>query len=288
MLNNVLHMVAVRYRRHFYDGNALCQEALERGKPCMVARLGATEGQATACPGLPPPLWRFLRKRCIGNLHAASGVFPADERTIRKFAQLMLRDLQEVDILGSWRSEEALLGRHLRQAAFVPLDSLEPYFAADPWSGLLAGRRVLVVHPFKDSIEKQYKKRHLLFADVRVLPEFGSLSVVQALQSTVGNAVPFDDWFAALDWMKTQVDCVDYDVAIIGCGAYGLPLAAHIKRRGRIAIHLGGATQLMFGIMGRRWENHPVISRLANEHWVRPTEQERPANAELIDKASYW
>lgn len=288
MLNNLLHTVAVRYRRRFFDGNELSRVALEKGEPCMIARLGATEGQATACPRLPPPLWQLLRRRCIANLHAASGVFPADEKTILKFSQLMLCELQEVDVLGSWRSEEALLGRYLRQAAFVPLGSLEPYFAADPWSELLAGRRVLVVHPFKDSIEKQYKKRHLLFADVRVLPEFGSLSVVQALQSTIGNAVPFDDWFTALDWLKTQVDRIDYDVAIIGCGAYGLPLAAHIKRRGRIAIHLGGATQLLFGIMGRRWESHPVICRLANEHWVRPSNQERPANAELIDKASYW
>lgn len=288
MVNNLLHTVAVRWRRRFHDGNASIREALKSGRPCMIARLGATEGQATACPRLPPPLWYVLRGRCIANLHAASGVFPADEKTILRFSELMLRELTEVDILGSWRSEEALLSRYLRRAAFVPLDGLEPYFATDPWSELLAGRRVLVVHPFKASIEKQYEKRQLLFADARVLPEFGSLSVVQALQSTVGNTVSFADWFAALDWMKAQVDRVDYEVAILGCGAYGLPLAAHMKRQGRIAIHLGGATQLLFGIMGRRWDSHPVISRLSNEHWVRPTDQERPVNAELIDKASYW
>lgn len=34
------------------------------------------------------------------------------------------------------------------------------------------------------------------------------------------------------------MDAYDYDVAIIGCGAYGMHLAAHAKRKGKIAIHL--------------------------------------------------
>ena len=33
---------------------------------------------------------------------------------------------------------------------------------------------------------------------------------------------------------------------------YGFPLAAEIKRMGRIAIHLGGVTQIMFGVIGSR------------------------------------
>lgn len=48
--------------------------------------------------------------------------------------------------------------------------------------------------------------------------------------------------------MKDEIDKQDYDIALIGCGAYGFPLAAHIKRSGKKAIHLGGALQLLFGI----------------------------------------
>lgn len=43
---------------------------------------------------------------------------------------------------------------------------------------------------------------------------------------------------------------INFDTAIIGCGAYGMPLAAQIKNAGRQAIHLGGAVQLLFGIKG--------------------------------------
>ena len=50
--------------------------------------------------------------------------------------------------------------------------------------------------------------------------------------------------------MKSQMDQTDYDIALIGCGAYGFPLAAHAKRMGKQAIHMGGSLQLLFGIRG--------------------------------------
>ena len=53
--------------------------------------------------------------------------------------------------------------------------------------------------------------------------------------------------------MKSEIDKCDYDVCLIGCGAYGFPLAAHVKHKGKQAIHLGGTLQLLFGIKGNRW-----------------------------------
>lgn len=57
----------------------------------------------------------------------------------------------------------------------------------------------------------------------------------------------FSDWFEALEHMYSEAMKEDFDVAIIGCGAYGFPLAAKIKKAGKIGIHLGGAAQLLFG-----------------------------------------
>lgn len=36
--------------------------------------------------------------------------------------------------------------------------------------------------------------------------------------------------------MKSEIDKCDYDVCLIGCGAYGFPLAAHVKHKGKQAI----------------------------------------------------
>jgi len=65
-------------------------------------------------------------------------------------------------------------------------------------------------------------------------------------------------------------------------------LRVHVKRRGKIGYHLGGATQLLFGIKGRRWDSHPVISKCYNEHWIRPLSEEIPEKAKLVEESCYW
>ena len=52
--------------------------------------------------------------------------------------------------------------------------------------------------------------------------------------------------------MEERIGKIDFDVALLGCGAYGLPFAASIKRMGKKAVHLGVATQILFGIKGKR------------------------------------
>ena len=49
---------------------------------------------------------------------------------------------------------------------------------------------------------------------------------------------------------------------------------------------MSGATQLLFGIKGKRWDDHPVISKLYNPAWVRPDETEGISNKENVRLAS--
>ena len=95
-------------------------------------------------------------------------------------------------------------------------------------------------------------------------------------------------WFDALESMKREIDKRDFDIAIIGCGAYGFPLAAYVKSIGKKAVHLGGATQMLFGIKSKSWEDEPKFHYLINEYWVSPKETERPANYKLVEGGRYW
>ena len=84
---------------------------------------------------------------------------------------------------------------------------------------------------------------------------------------------------------------LDFDIAILGCGAYGLPLAAKIKQAGKQAIHLGGVTQILFGIKGKRWEemeDYRYIKNLMNDAWVYPNVQDTPKNAKIVEGGCYW
>jgi hypothetical protein len=262
---------------------------LERNAPGMIARFGSAEIKAALWPRFPWVVKPLVERRIFSDMNVNAGFFPPSREAIGRFSALMYDDIDQLDILGSWRPEEYLLRRRLLQVTNVPVTALEPYLSGHPWSEALEGRRVLVVHPFSRTIESQYNKhRRQLFEDGRVLPNFRSFATIQAVQTMAGNKSPYSDWFQALDAMKGAMDAVDYDVAIIGCGAYGFPLAAHAKRRGKVAVHLGGATQILFGIRGNRWDSNPQISRLYNEYWVRPAPEERVAGADRIESACYW
>jgi hypothetical protein len=68
-----------------------------------------------------------------------------------------------------------------------------------------------------------------------------------------------------------------------------MSLAAHCRRKGKIAIHMASWVQMLFGIYGQRWlVDQPEYKRWINEYWVRPLESERPQNAQIVENGAYW
>lgn len=184
--------------------------------------------------------------------------------------------------------EVRLLAELYPSKALAPLPSLEPYLHGQPWSEALRGRRVLVVHPFAESILSQYQlNRVRLFENSNVLPEF-DLQVLAPPQTLAPLTAGYATWLDALEHLVGRTLQQDFDVALLGCGAYGLPLGAAIKTAGKQAIHLGGALQVLFGIRGRRWEAMPQIAVLMNDAWIRPSLCETPMSASSVEQACYW
>lgn len=285
----------------------LITETLSSGKPCMIARLGSVELDVTASykcrTSMQHNAWKYIKgdiptwwwtEQQIINLKRNAGVFNPTKEVIEHFAQMTIKDMRLVDILGSWQSSEQLFDEELKNAAKVRLRYLEPFWSKKPWTACLKDKRVLVIHPFADTIRGQYGKRHLLFKQPDILPTFKSFEIIKAVQSIGDNCDGFATWFDALHSMEDAMDKTDYDVALIGCGAYGFPLAAHAKETGKQAVHMGGALQLLFGIKGKRWFN-PVdknlfdtYSHLANDHWTYPKAAEKPAKANEVEDGCYW
>ena len=220
-----------------------------------------------------------------------SGFFPARSDKIEQFCELMMQDIPDVDILGSWLYNEIYFQNELQNAQKISLLLLDPFWAANPWSKALEGKKVLVVHPFSNTIEQQYMKRKLLFSD-NLLPEF-ELKTVKAVQSIAGEPTRFKDWFEALESMKAEIQMHDYDICLIGAGAYGFPLAAHVKRMGKKGFHLGGSLQLLFGIRGKRWDDVNYNSEynyasLMNKYWTNPAEEDKPVGGDKVEGGCYW
>lgn len=287
--------------------NAYIRTVLDSSNPKMVARFGSVELDSGLYPYvLSKPLlerYRLFLHRKISFLHQDkgyasaimkpfcnnAGFFPDDVSLLEKFSKLMQMDAAIMDCCCccDWENEDLFADIYSPSIRFARLEDMEPYDYAEPWSKSLAGKKVLVVHPFAKSIESQYARRELLWENPDVLPAF-ELKTIKAVQTIAGEKAPFKDWFEALEYMKAQMDAIDYDVAIIGCGAYGFHLAAHAKRTGHKAIHLGGATQILFGIKGKRWEGLPAVSKFFNEYWVNPSPEETPKHNERVEGGCYW
>jgi hypothetical protein len=267
-------------------GNNLINQLLTDDGPIMISRFGATEARC---------LEYFIHKRAYdngikSNIKNLSGVYPTSNEFLNKFCEFYLMCSKSIDALAVWqvKNERYYVDNYCSNAKLIRLRSLEPYYFENPWSKSLKDKRILIIHPFDQSILEQYKKRELLFCNNDILPRFKSIEVVKSVQSVAGEIPQYDDWFEAYDYMCKKIDEKNFDIAIIGAGAYGLPLAYHVKSIGKKAIHMAGATQIMFGIKGKRWDNHSYISKLYNSHWIRPSESETPKKYEIVEGGSYW
>lgn len=265
------------------------EKLLEQTEACMISRLGSTELQ-TLWYSRFYPLSLPLKKRIYYNIKNASGFFPVTHKSLNKFYYEYKADVKEMDLLVSWRVEELFFRDWISKKQMISKTVMDMFFTHEkPWTATLEGKRVLVVHPFAETIERQYsEKRRNIFKNDRILPEFASLQTVKAVQSIAGESVDYSDWFAALNSMKEKIDKKDFDIALIGCGAYGLPLAAHVKRMGKKAVHMGGILQFLFGIKGVRYEENNETNKFINKYFVYPDDVDRPKNVSIVEGGCYW
>jgi hypothetical protein len=149
------------------EASNLIQNTIACGKPCMICRFGNLELYVTLRHidisddrGILSKSLRFFKGE-IGpfwwdddikyKINMIAGFFPPEDELLHKFGERMLNDIQNVDILGSWVNEEVRLSQFFPHAKIIRLVDLEPYYHANPWTQVLEGKKVLVVHPFDKS-----------------------------------------------------------------------------------------------------------------------------------------
>lgn len=287
------------YANHWVMGKNITNQEIaaqiKKGTPFMVARFGNTELSVMV---------NTLKRRIFGNstetqarfdewfgrLVEGAGFFPNEKELAEPFTDLMLESCKEIDIMAIYHChmDDYIITEYMKGSRVTFLNHIEPWRCKEPWTAALKGKKVLVIHPFDESVRSQYQKRELLFPGTDVLPEF-ELKTLKAVQTIAGEVDErFKTWFEALEYMYEEAMKIDFDVAIIGCGAYGLPLAAKLKTSGKQAIHMGGATQIFFGIKGRRWVDNPRAGIAFNDAWVYPKKSETPKNCEIVENHCYW
>jgi len=268
-------------------GNDILKQSIESGRPLAAIRFGATE---IGCLNNYEKIqfgWRKDYKKSVKySMKNNGGFFPTTDTNLNYYCSMYFKNITKTDILGisGIHMEDYFYRKYVPDAKIIQYNSFEPLMG--DWTSALAGKRVLVISPFAKLIEKQYANRASIIANESVLPAF-TLLTIEAVQ-TIGAQYDerFGNWFEALDYMKIEILKHDFDVALVGAGVYGTPLCWFIKGLGKQAIQTGGATQLLFGIMGKRWERRPHVTQYVTASWTRPGV--KPDGAENVEKGCYW
>lgn len=278
--------------KKFYDVddlNILMEQMICSEQPFMLGRFGAVELFNMRVDEFH---LSGKKEKACEQLYTCAGFFPNDPQMLTRFNDIMKDACRQTDILGVWQNacEDYFIKKYCSELkAIGKLVAIEPWRSKNPWSAALEGKKVLVIHPFEESIREQYMNYDKIFPNPDILPKF-ELKTLKAVQTAGTMDDPrFSTWFDALQWMCDECRKIDFDIALIGCGAYGFPLAAYIKKMGKQAIHLGGSLQILFGLKGRRWDElEPDVVAMYNEYWKYPKLSEMPAGIESIEGGTYW
>ena len=283
--------------------------AIQAGVPYAAGKLGTSEFDAVC--------WYIARRRhklhptpypshVFQHMIVNAGLFPPRQDTLDHWSEYMLQTvLPAMDLLVEWNPisklhEYYFLEAHAPQSKRTVLRALEPYYEDDPGDkytlAIPEGEKIAIVSPFADTILNQAHPTKLpqIWESQPVWSPKHTFIPIQTFYSPLvaGErhrwSPRIHNWQAACDDIVEKVRHVGAKYVFIGCGALSLPIAAALKHAGHIAIHTGGATQILFGIKGRRWDSHSVISKFYNSAWTRPGTHEIPERAAAIENGCYF
>ena len=218
-----------------------------------------------------------------------TAIYPDTYDGLKNFSNCYSESLKNVDLMGvvtSFTDCDVVLNHYCPNSIYFYYSAYEPYyFPNNPWTQYLKDKTVLVIHPFEKSIKNNFANREELFKNTNILPNFNLITFKAHLNFGKENSY----WFDSLNIMKDEISKLNFDMAIIACGGFGIPLGSFIKSHmNKSSIHMGGALQLLFGIMGNRWKNNEQLLPYVNSYWTKPLPEETPENPELVEGSCYW
>jgi hypothetical protein len=156
---------------------------------------------------------------------------------------------------------------------------------------LLRGRRVLIVSPFAELLCARATPgcfEAVWSASGRRWFEPASVEAMLVPYGYDGEVRErWGDSLTLFDSLAAELRGRDFDVALIGAGGLGVPLANEARRQGRVGLSIGGHLQAMFGVAGARWRRDPQWRDLhINAAWIDVPAELRPPPGSSDE--NYW
>ena len=278
--------------------NEMIVKFIQSNKPFYISRLGR-EGIIALYSKLYPNIPFPYSYECI---QINAGVYCRNENEVKIFMNIYNKSIQNSSALSCFSSfDKNNIDLIKSQNYYINSQKLPVinFYATEPfnlikenirpWTHALHGKTVLIINPFTDSFQKQIKNGFQIFKNKPIFKDGQEFKFYKSYNTSCGNRI-HGSWIETFNIMCKDIEKIDFDIALLGCGGYGILLCNFIKNNmGKSAIYIGGGIQLMFGVMGKRWENDwKKIIETEGCKFIRPSGDEVLKNHRVVENGCYW
>jgi hypothetical protein len=238
-------------------------ELLNTNKPCSIVRIGNVEATA------------LLQKEGIYSQMKTNAGFFGEKEDFKKWKSEYTKAIMNADCnLKVITCSSFFVTDDIQTQLNIFLPTLPYMEDVGFWITLinnLKTSKIGFVSYFKKDMEKQLNKINAIHQKCILSTNFDEWRIIKSENTIEGNE-PYDKtFFEVYDDLLQRCLAEDRDIYFISCGCYGLLLCNDLKKKGKQAIYVGGILQLIFGIMGKRWLDRPVITQHINKNWIYPS-----------------
>lgn len=276
------------------ESNELIKHLIDKKEPFFISRLGGSIGTLTRNYKANMQIPRSI----IITSQTHDGIYCNNMNDLLKYADMYADSLENSTYLACFtnicnKTQDYFIKKYSLKALHSRV--LEPFYSIleneQPWSHNLKGKKILVINPFTDSMKKQLDNNFQMFKDKKIFLD-GQQFIFYKCFNSLANNRPHNDWYETYQVMCNDIKDLDFDIALLGCGGYGLPLCNFIyTKMKKSAIYIGGGLQLLFGVMGQRWEINPMWKKIISENeskFIKPSGDEIINNNNMVENACYW
>lgn len=277
------------------DSNLYLIDLIKTKEPFFISRLG--------CEIINSYNYMVNKKLTYnGILDVNAGIYIKNDMDLKIYYQMYYNAVKNSDAIAIFNFIPQIVSHEQYFMNNIKLQglssrSLEPFYLIleneIPWSHHLLGKKILIVSPFVDSFQKQLKNGFNMFVDPtkRIFHKDQEFVFYKSFNTLAGNHI-HSNWIETFNIMCEDISKLDFDIALLSCGGYGMPLSNYIKNNlKKSVIYVGGGLQLLFGVAGMRWLSHPIIGKIIQQNskqFIRPSGDEIVRNKYMVENGCYW
>ena len=231
-----------------------------------------------------------------------SGIFPATTDFYLEYNHFYVSHLKNIDCLGlfldSIKMEKAIIRDYNLTSKLIHYIDQEPDRSVPSktqncYLQYFHGKKILIICPFAELLSQRANKTIFEGVWSKIGKQWFFPERVDALEFPYGFSRrthgQYSNAIALFEHIKSEIQELDFDIALIAAAGLAIPIAAFVKSLGKVGIDLGGHLQIIFGVMGKRWRSRKGWKqKYFNEWWIDMPIRYKPKEGDVCDSGAYW